>query len=197
MSLTVHAGNNGTFEIVPEGVYVARCYRIIDLGTQTTTGIYGTKQQQKVNITWELLDDEVKMADGRPFVTSKKYTASLHEKAQLRKDLEAWRGKKFTDEELEGFDLKNVLGTYCMIQVVHVENNGTTYANVQAIMKTKEKPEGINENVYFDISEPDMQVYEGFSDYIKKQIEESAEWKSKNNKVEIDGEPVDLDKIPY
>lgn len=203
MSLTVSQGNSGNFEIVPEGTYIARCYKVIDLGTQTVTGQYGTKQQQKVNITWELLDDDVKMQDGRPFATSKKYTASLHEKAQLRKDLEAWRGKKFTDEELEAFDLKNILGTYCMLQIVHVESGDKTYANVNAIMSTKQKPKGVNDDGYFDIDAPDMAVFDSLSDFIKKQIQESAEFRSKGNK-QVDnatdvlgGEPINLDEIPY
>ena len=34
------------------------------------------------------------MSDGRPFTISKRYTWSTHEKATLRKDLEAWRGVK-------------------------------------------------------------------------------------------------------
>jgi len=36
---------------------------------------------------------------------SKRYTMSLGEQSTLRKDLESWRGKKFTPEELQGFDL--------------------------------------------------------------------------------------------
>jgi hypothetical protein len=163
------------FEMTPEGTYIGRCYKIIDLGTQTTTGQFGTKSQHKVMISWELLDDKIKMADGRPYAVTQWYTVSLHEKSQLRKDLEAWRGRRFSDEELEGFDLKNVLGTYCMIQIVHSPDG--KYANVNAIMSYRgPKPTPVNENVIFDIDSPDMAVFEAMSDNMKEKIRSAPEW---------------------
>ena len=43
------------------------------------------------------------MPDGKPFLVRRRYTASLHEKSALRKDLESWRGRAFTNVELDGF----------------------------------------------------------------------------------------------
>lgn len=193
MSLTVSKNNDSEFAMTPEGSYIGRCIKVIDLGTQTSTGQFGTKSQKKVMVTWELLDDEVKMEDGRPFSVSQFYTASLHEKAQLRKDLESWRGKKFTDDELEGFDLNNVLGTYCLIQVIHSKDG--QYANVQTIMKHKgDKPEGVNELVSFDISNPNMVVFDSFSDKMKAKIMAAPEWGAeKNEKASADEEDIALD----
>lgn len=199
MPLTVKASQSD-FEITPEGTYIARCFKLIDLGTQTVEWNGDKKLQEKILVTWELLDPDLRMKDGRPFAVSKKYTASLHEKAQLRKDLQNWRGKRFTDEELEGFDLKKVLGSYCQIQVVHTESNGSTYANVDAIMSTREKPEGVNPIVHFDISEPDMEVFESLSDRLKEQIKSAPEWNKKDSQDEvqdISDEPINLDDIPF
>lgn len=177
MSLTASDKGGADFEITPEGQYVARCFKIIDLGTQTTTGQFGTKEQHKVMISWELLDSEVQMADGRPYSVTQFYTVSLHEKSKLRADLESWRGKKFTTDELMGFDLSNVLGAYCMIQVVHVKNNDKTYANVQTIMAYKgTKPQPVNPDVVFDIDNPDMEVFNGMSDNMKAKIMSAPEW---------------------
>lgn len=189
MSLTVKSSGNGDFETVPEGAYTARCIKVIDLGTQTTTGQYGTKHQKQVMVTWELLDDEIKMQDGRPFAATQFYTASLHEKAKLRKDLEAWRGKKFNDAELEGFDLKNVLGTYCMLQIVHSQDG--QYANVNAIMSYRgTKPEGVNSTMAFDISNPDMDVFNALSDKMKAKITSTPEWAEREQVLDtMDDEP--------
>lgn len=210
MSLTVKNSGGGDFELAPEGNYVARCFKIIDLGTQTTEYNGERKQQAKVLLSWELLDPADRMKDGRPFAVSKRYTASLHEKAQLRKDLQAWRGKRFTEEELEGFDLKNVLGKYCQIQVTHVEgSNGNTYANIDAIMSTKEKPEAVNPDVHFDLTSPDLEVFEAFSDKLKETIQQSPEWQDAHASQEApkkavtasddhqDDTPVDLSEIPF
>lgn len=205
MSLNVSSNGGGDFELVPAGAYVARCYRILDLGTQTQTGQFGTTSKPKVMISWELLDKDVKMEDGRPFAVHKNYTASLSEKANLRADLEAWRNKKFTTDELESFDLKNILGAYCMIQVVHSEDG--KFANVQTIMSTKEKPTGINELVSFDIDKPDMAVYDALSDNMKLKIQSAPEWQAASKPmpskqiddivIEDKGDEINLADIPF
>lgn len=59
---------------------------------------------------------------------------SLGEKSNLRKDLQAWRGKQFTPEELEGFNLINILNKGCQLQILNTENNGKTYTNIVSIM---------------------------------------------------------------
>jgi hypothetical protein len=185
MGLTVTAGGNSEFETTPEGTYVGRCIKVIDLGTQTIKGSFGESQKHQVMITWELLDDEVKMQDGRPFAATQFYTASLHEKAKLRKDLEAWRGKKFTEEELEGFDLTDVLGKYCMIQVVHSVDG--QYANVNAIMRYKgEEPAGVNELVSFDLSKPDKKVFDAFSDKMQAKVKNTPEWEALESGEAVD-----------
>ena len=175
MSLNVSDSGGGNFELVPEGVYIGRCFKIIDIGTQWIEFKGESKEQKKLLIMWELLDDTVRMKDGKPFAITKQYTASLSEKANLRADLEAWRGKKFTPAELESFDLKNVLGAYCQLQVVHSEDG--KYANVNSIMASKQKPEGVNPLVSFDIDEPDMKVFETFSDKLKAKIQAAPEFR--------------------
>jgi hypothetical protein len=61
----------------------------------------------------------------------------LHEKARLRKDLESWRGRAFTDAELKNFDLEVLIGANCLLNVVQSSKNGSTYANVSAVMPIK------------------------------------------------------------
>jgi hypothetical protein len=215
MSLQVSASSGGNFPITPEGVYIGRCFKIIDLGTQWVEWSGQKKEQKKVLITWELLTPEdVRMDDGKPWAATKQYTASLDERGHLRPDLEAWRGKKFTDVELENFDLTNVLGAYCQIQIVHSEDG--KYANVNSIMSTKEKPAGVNALVSFDIDNPDMKIFATFSDKMKEKIqaapefraatmteEEKTENQNKSFKAEdvviedIGDEPINLDDIPF
>jgi hypothetical protein len=211
MSLTASDKGGADFEITPEGQYIGRCFKILDLGTQTTTGQFGIKDQHKVMVSWELLD-EPKMQDGRPFSVSQFYTVSLHEKAKLRADLEAWRGRKFTATELEGFDIGSVLGAYCMLQVVHDETG--KYANVQTIMSYKgEKPEPVNKNVVFDIDNPDMEVFNALSENMQNKITGTPEWKFNHQEaakpapskatekedvvVEDLGDPINIDDIPF
>lgn len=209
MSLNVSANGSSSFPLTPEGVYTARCFKIIDLGTQWVEWAGNKKEQQKVLITWELLDDSIKMEDGKPFAATKQYTASLDERGHLRADLEAWRGKKFTADELEAFDLKTVLGAYCTIQIVHSED--AKYANVNSIMAFKgEKPKPVNPDVAFDIDNPDMAIFETFSDKMKDKIKAAPEFRIatapvkevQTEKVDVDlvdlgEEPINIDDIPF
>ncbi len=96
-------------------------------------GFQGKPAKRKVIIGWEL---EQKMSDGRPFMLSKRYTLSLHEKATLRHDLESWRGQAFTPEELDGFDIEVLKGKQCRVNVIHKpKEGGGVSASIQAVMK--------------------------------------------------------------
>src|SRR6478735_3792609 len=90
---------SGNFTPPPAGTFPAICYRILDLGTQH--GSYKGKPRvaHKILISWEIKDDEAVMEDGRPMSIHQNYTWSMNEKAALRKDLESWRGKRFTEAD--------------------------------------------------------------------------------------------------
>ena len=118
-----------SFTPCPEGLYQAVCVDVVDLGLQT--GPYGEKH--KVELRWqtEMENEETR----RRFQLRKWYTLSLHEKAALRKDLECWRGRKFTEDELKGFDLEKLIAANCQLQVIHnITDDGKTYDNIQAIV---------------------------------------------------------------
>lgn len=182
MGLTVSEGA-GSFELAPAGTHTARCYRIIDLGTQPTEFQGEKKLARKVLVQWELLGDE-RMSDGRPFSVAKRYTASLHEKAQLRKDLAAWRGRDFTPEELKGFELPKVLGAFCLLNLIAVEKNGRDYVNVASIMalpKGMPKPEGVNELLAFDLGAFDQAAFDQLSDGLQEKIIGTPEYQALKN----------------
>jgi hypothetical protein len=116
MALTIkNESNGGGYESLPVGQYKAACYRIVDVGTHNETYEGETSKRHSVFIYWETPDN--KMSDGKPFSIMKQYTLSLNEKSALFRDLCSWRKKKFTDEELKGFDLTNILGCTCEIEV--------------------------------------------------------------------------------
>lgn len=179
----------GNFKRVPAGVHIGRCYSLIDLGTQRTEGQYGVKMQHKVRIGWELFGEDenggplVVEVDGQdmPMTISKSYTVSLHEKAGLRKDLSAWRGRDFTEDEAKAFDISKLLGAYCMVNVTTSETNGKTYSNVAGLTPLpaalkNAKPAGVHEILKFDLDAPDLAVLESFHDKLKEAIKGSPEW---------------------
>ena len=121
--------NRKEFTPAPEGLHQAVCVDVVDLGLQSTP--WGEKQ--KVELRWQL--DHLNPETSRRHMVTKRYTLSLNEKAILRQHLEAWRGKRFTPDELAGFDLEKLIGVNCQVQVVHeLSDQGRIWSNVQAIV---------------------------------------------------------------
>lgn len=169
-------GTERTFELAPAGAFAARCFRVIDLGTQTLTIKGETKMAHQCLIGWEL---SKQMADGRPFTINEKYTVSLHEKAKLRTVLESWRGRKFTEAERKGFDLKNILGKVCFVNIVHADKGDKAYANIASVMPVPDgmtSPPAHNEQIYFSINDWDESVFQKIPKFYQELIKKSPEF---------------------
>lgn len=191
MAIIAKNEQGGGFEPISEGVHTAICVSIVDLGMQFSEK-WG-KSTHKAMITWELPEETYTNKEGetRPRTLSKEYSLSLGEKSNLRKDLQAWRGRAFTEEELAGFDLKNVLGKGCQIQIIHTEKNGNKYANIASIMGL---PKGIKLDepqnlVYFDMDDPKCyELMDQIPEWIQNKIKESENYKSFKGSVLQDEE---------
>lgn len=177
------------FQIAPAGTHLARLYRIIDLGTQMREYEGKVTMSRKGKFFFELHGEDAEgkpllTSDGKPLIQSREYTISLNEKANLRRDLEAWRGKSFTEEELKGFHLKTLLGHFCMVNISHRQKGDVTYADlkgissVPAIYKKAGLPEGVNTTMLFDLNNFDAAMFDSLSDSIKETIKKSPEYRS-------------------
>lgn len=121
----------GTFERPPADGYSAVCVDTIDLG------YFFDPKWKKVThrcaIVWQLDGRDSK---GKLFEIAQRYTVSMGEKAYLRRDLGAWRGKSYTDEEArDGAPLHKLVGVPAYITVEHNVSGDKTYANVVGITK--------------------------------------------------------------
>ena len=145
-----------SFTPVSEGLHTAICIGVIDLGEHYSEE-YGNIKP-RVLINWELLDETYEK-DGQtlPVSISREFGMSFHEKSTLRAALVSWRGREFTAEELKGFDLRNVLGKGCQLQVVHkTSSKGKVFANIKSIVgfpKGMAVPKPTSEIIIFDLDE--------------------------------------------
>jgi hypothetical protein len=128
MGIIASANSNRDFENPPQGVHQAVCVDVVDMG-DVENKQYG-KIQHKCRVVFQI---EAKMADGRPFIASRRFTVSLDERSALRPFLEMWRGKAFTPDELKGFELDNLIGANGMVQILHSTEGEQTYANITAV----------------------------------------------------------------
>lgn len=171
--------SGGDFKQCPAGTHVARFIKLIDLGTQH--GEYQGKPtiREQVIVQWEVPGEVVETADGpQPMIVSKFYTNSLGEKANLRADLEMWRGKQFTPEELGGFDLMKILGAPCLVTVIHNDDGKARVKGVMALPKGTTCPTAHNAPSSFWIDPWDDNAFMSLPEGFRKIVAQSDEFKA-------------------
>lgn len=187
MSNVIKAGasGGGDFAPIPAGTHIARAIRVIDLGTQMVQKYKATpgelEPKEKLMIIFELPYETMIDKEGKemPMVKSKEYTKSLHEKAVLRKDLQSWRGKAFTDEELAGFNVNNIVGKPCQVSIEHEVKGDKTYTNITAVVgmaKGSTCPEAVNPVFTYEIEEGESGHFSEMPEWIQEKIKKSLEF---------------------
>jgi hypothetical protein len=130
MSAVIARRPQRSYTAAPAGTHHAVCVDVQNLGlVQSAWG-----QKHKVRLVWQIAT--VDETHQRRFELARLYTLSLHERAALRQDLERWRGKKFTDAELDaGFDLEKLIGVNCQLLATQdLGDDGTLYTNVASVL---------------------------------------------------------------
>lgn len=165
MPIPVSDKGGQDFDPISAGTHHAICYGVVDIGTQPNLNPQ-YPDYRKVCILWELPGERADFPDkddkskkvNKARAISGIYTLSLSEKANLRKILEAWRAKTFSQDELQGFDISKLIGANCLLSVVHKpgagKNAGRTFANVasvSALPKGMSKAQPENPSLYFSM----------------------------------------------
>ena len=199
MSLYASASGESAIAPIDAGTYPAVCYGLIDIGLQWSETY--KKSSPKVVILWELPTEKIEIGgEEKSRAISQTYTASLNERAALRRDLAAWRGRDFTDGELERFDLKTIVGVPCMLNVIHKESDGRTYANIGAVMKLPrgmEAPAGTLPRIVFDLDTDELSMMDEMPEWIVKRIKQSESYKARIQAAEGAADFADDGDLPF
>jgi hypothetical protein len=175
MALTFKVTGGGDFKTVPSGSHIAVCNLVADLGLQPGSQAY-PDPKRKVYIRFEVPAERVQYEkDGKKFegpqTIGSFFTASMHEKAMLRKRLEGWRGRTFTDDEAGNFDVSTILGKPCMLTVIENVVGDKVYANIASISPL---PKGVSappaENPLLCFTADDQGCFENLPDWIQEKI---------------------------
>jgi len=180
-------GSSAPRKVCPSGSHIARCYGMLEVGTIKTEYLGETKHQHKVIIDFELpneLDVFREGEEARPYVISKEFTLSFHEKSTLRAQLASWRGKPFTDEEASKFDITKLVGVPAMINVIHKPSTDGTkvYANIASISpipKGMECPPQVNPTRVLSYDNWNQDVFMSLPDWLSEKISSTPEYKAK------------------
>lgn len=189
--------SGGGPRVLPEaGTHVARCVKIIDLGTQETEFEGKKGKAKKVQFSFELIGQTWLFDEGGedekevPFIVHKEYTASIGAKANLAKDLASWLGKKL-DPKVP-FKPETLLGKECQV-VVLIETSkksGEDYAKIGAIMAVPTKmgkvDRAASNKVFLSLNpeEFDVEVYKDLPQFLRDKIKSSPEFKALDVKID-------------
>jgi hypothetical protein len=204
MGLIVSEGEGKSYAPCPVGTHIAICTGVVDLGMHENK--YNTaKPQHKVALFWtipaELREDET------PFVVHEIYTATLNKSqtgvpSKLRACLDSWRGKAFTEDELKGFDLMNVLTKPCFVNITHDEREGKVYAklaSVTAMIRNTpipELPEG-TPFYSFDADNPTMEDFNLLPEWVQNMIRKAQNWDDIFGKLNANSSIADDAELPF
>lgn len=208
--MAIIATSNGSAqrELIEPGNYVARCYKMIQIGTvkETINGV--DKMLHKVRIGWELPTElrVFKEETGeQPLIIDKEYTLSMSEKSNLRQMLKSWRGKDFTEEEAKAFDITVLLGKPCLINIIHKPSKTDPsrhyeeISGITTIVKGMSVPPAINPTEVLSFDSFNHELLESLPDFIKDKVKSSEEYKEMmSNAKEIpDANRGDDDDLPF
>lgn len=201
MSLKVKNKKGPSLPPIDGGTYPAVCVCIVDLGEQRNEKF--NKYEDKVLFIWELPGVVIEVdGEKKPRWQSKDFSATLNEKSNLTKFLVSWRGKNFTDEELngDGFDLKQMLGEGCLLQIIVEEKDGNQYNRITGCVGLPvgmPAPSTESELLWFDMDEWDDDAMEKFPDWVQQKIKKSTQFQKEHAPdTTVEVKPPDAEVCP-
>lgn len=172
---TIPAEEGKEFAPHPKGPVLARCIHVIDLGEKVSEWQGLTSLKRVLQFVFYT---GVKKENGEPFLlTSKEFTNSMGDKANLRKFLEAWRGAAYTPEQVKKpIDLSRLVGQPCQLTIDHATSKkGRLYATIASISPVL--PQVIDHVPKLPV--PALPVPPYITERVAKYATEAAEYRAK------------------
>lgn len=204
------AGTSSTpKEPIEAGLHIARCYKMVQIGTVSENVLGKITIMQKVRIGFEFpeLTKVFNEEKGpQPLVFEQEYTLSMGEKANLRKMLTSWRGKPFSEDEAKAFDITKLIGVPCLINITHKASKSDPaklyeqISGITPLMKGQTCPPQVNPSFVLSYDDFDEKKFDSLPDFVKDKMKTSAEYQQMKNPnkdkfVGDDGKPLqDIDE---
>jgi len=174
--------SESTFKPVPAGAHAARCYAMVCIGTQRSANPQFMPQLQVI-LCFEIPSEKVEyQGEMRPMVVNQFLNAFLgrpNKPSNTRKFIESWRGKAFTDAEMKGFDLSKVVGSPCLLNIIHEDKNGKTrekIASISPLPKGMTIEKQFHKPVVYEIEHGRNETFNALPEWLRKKIEACEEW---------------------
>ena len=165
---------------VEPGVYMAVCIGFIDLGEQYSEMF--KSYSNKGMYVWELVGEPIEIdGEQKPRQLSKEFTISSSNKSNLRKFIESWNSKSYSDDEFLEFDLFDQIGKPCQLNVVL--NESKEYSNVDNLMplpKGFPAPATSTPSIKWDMDKWDDEVFKTLPEWIQDKIKKSSQYQKQH-----------------
>lgn len=177
---------------VEPGPYIAVCVHSIDLGEQLCEyKDKGKSYNNQVQLVFELIGETVEI-DGKPEprTLSRTFNFARGRNGGLRKFVQTWLGKTFSDEAFAEFDTNDLVGMPAQLSVIL--NESGEYANIDTIMqlpKGMPAPKATLPLIRFDMEPWDDAAFEQLPDRAKERIKKSTQYQ----KLHVPTDSVDVD----
>lgn len=184
------------------GTYPARVVRFIDLGVQPQRAYKGEEKPPApmVNITYELLDVFMVDKDGNELEDKPRWINESFPVHRLEADLaKSTKRYKALDPNMDfDGDFSRVIGQPCMVTIALGDNKKDPtrpYENIANVtpMRAKEAAKAVelkNKASVFLLDEPDMEVFNGFPNWLQDKIKGNLGYKGSILEAKLKGGPV-------
>jgi len=129
------------YEKIKPGLINAICVGVWNIGKQKIEFQGEVKFKTQVIIGFEVQQRHSEKDE--PMLQLSKFNMSLHEKSKLGPMIESWFSKKLTDSERYNYDLKQIIGKKCTLNLIE---NGN-YINIATILPPQESNKLVSEDV--------------------------------------------------
>jgi len=124
-------------ELPKAGPFRAVCIGVWDLGIRDDDYQGTPRTPHEIMFSWEIdqrMTGEGEYKDKRFVMSSRRFTLSFGEKANLTTFVQNLLGKEMSEDERASFDLSSVKGMSVAVTISHtVAKNGKTYANIMNV----------------------------------------------------------------
>ena len=186
--------SENSFTLLPPGTHPSRCYAMISLGTQPSKNPQ-FKPAFKCLLQFEVPGETIQVSGkDKPMMTNHFVTAylgSVKKPSKTNLFLTSWRGRAFTETELAGFDLAKVVGSACLLNIVHENRNGQereVIASISPLPKGMTVPPQFNPSVVYEIHQGKDDVYRNLPEWVQGMISNCLEWSAPPAAAAIDEE---------
>jgi len=124
----------------------------------------------------------------------------MNEKATLRKLVEGIIGTALTDKEAEIFDIEQLLGEACLLNVIHKDSPKGIRANIQGaspLPKGMTAPDMVNEARSIDVNTASQIEIRDLPNFIREKMETSKEYQQRFGEGAQAEGGVTKDDIPF